>query len=372
MPNTQSTSYSLEHMKMGPRDSYLCFIPAPLDLPPPPSDEAAADTQPDEVTTANSWSLLQDLSGQCLYHRQGWFTYSYCHNHEIRQFKELPQSNSHVPEEDPTWESYTLGKAPVTPQPGADLTVAERNAIATNLELARGAGSRYLVQRWGDGTICGVTGKPREVEVQFHCSMVMSDTILFVKEAKTCSYVLVINTPRLCGEPGFRSRRDTADQAHIKCREIISSSDAKQELFSVPDNDYPQKIPRPKLNLPASASSAKGGTSMNRKTLASIKGQGFQEGSVFIEVLEDDDDEFAIGLDIDENLIEVEMERIAKALKAAGIDVKGHKGSLKNRQSEDKKSSGGGSEQSSSSSKQQGVRDDVRVDDDNDGHRDEL
>jgi hypothetical protein len=66
--------------------------------------------------------------------------------------------------------SYTLGRAPPTPEPGADLSVAEQSALATNLELAREAGSRYLVQRWGDGSICDKTGKHREVEVQvrFH------------------------------------------------------------------------------------------------------------------------------------------------------------------------------------------------------------
>lgn len=63
-------------------------------------------------------------------------------------------------------EAYTLGKAPAIPEPGAELTVAERNAIEANLELARGAGSQYLVQRWGDGTLCDKTGKGREVEVQ--------------------------------------------------------------------------------------------------------------------------------------------------------------------------------------------------------------
>ena len=35
--------------------------------------------------------------------------------------------------------------------------------------------------------------------------MTMTDTILFVKETQTCHYVLHIATPRLCGEPGFRS-----------------------------------------------------------------------------------------------------------------------------------------------------------------------
>ena len=65
------------------------------------------------------------------------------------------------------WEAYTLGQAPATtPESGADLTVAEQNALAINLELARGTGSRYLIQRWGDGTLCDKTGREREIEIQ--------------------------------------------------------------------------------------------------------------------------------------------------------------------------------------------------------------
>ncbi|KAJ7273628.1 hypothetical protein B0H12DRAFT_1090273 [Mycena haematopus] len=159
--------YALEHLKMGPTQ-YLCLIPAPLQQPPP-------DDEPDdEPTPAHSWSLLLPLEGMCLYHRQAWFTYSYCHGRdgEIRQFRELIQARplsatAHRPEEDPDWEAYTLGRAPPAPEPGADLTVAQQDAVAANLELARTAGSRYLVQRWGDGTLCDKTGKPREVEVLF-------------------------------------------------------------------------------------------------------------------------------------------------------------------------------------------------------------
>jgi len=33
---------------------------------------------------------------------------------------------------------------------------------------------------------------------------------------------MVINTPRLCGEPGFRSHRDTNAGAAIQCREIVT------------------------------------------------------------------------------------------------------------------------------------------------------
>jgi hypothetical protein len=55
---------SLEFMKIGPRYSYLCLIPQPPTNPPPPDDEP--DTQ---LTPVRSWSLLQPLSGTCLYVR---------------------------------------------------------------------------------------------------------------------------------------------------------------------------------------------------------------------------------------------------------------------------------------------------------------
>lgn len=63
------------------------------------------------------------------------------------------------------WEAYDLGRAPEHGS-GADVGMADHGALAANLELARGAGSRYLVQRWRDGTKCDKTGKGREIEVQ--------------------------------------------------------------------------------------------------------------------------------------------------------------------------------------------------------------
>jgi protein OS-9 len=53
--------------------------------------------------------------------------------------------------------------------------------------------------------------------------MTVTDTILFIKETTTCHYVLVIQTPRLCGDPAFRSRRDSQEQSTIRCREIVQS-----------------------------------------------------------------------------------------------------------------------------------------------------
>ncbi|KAJ7156062.1 hypothetical protein C8R43DRAFT_422916 [Mycena crocata] len=331
-----SDDYVLEHLKMGP-GAYLCLIPKPVEQAPP-------DDEPDDepTTPAHSWSLLAPLDGTCLYHRQAWFTYSYCHNEEIRQFRELIQARplptgAHRPEEDPDWESYTLGRAPPTPEPGADLTVAQQDALAANLELARSAGSRYLVQRWGDGTICDKTGKPREVEVQFHCSMATTDTIAFVKEAKTCAYVLVVHTPRLCGEPGFMSNKDAHEQASIACREIIAGAlpDRTDAAF-LPDADHPLSSPRrrPVLPLPAAKPKTETLTSANvngalRKALGAIKELHWQtadlemvddgEGGVIVQFSDDVD-----GMDAADvaALDEAAADRIAQTLRELGFDIK--------------------------------------------------
>jgi len=49
-------------MKMGPRDTYLCFIPPSIKHDPPPPEDTVT-----EVTVSHSWSLLQPLDGTCLY-----------------------------------------------------------------------------------------------------------------------------------------------------------------------------------------------------------------------------------------------------------------------------------------------------------------
>lgn len=78
--------------------------------------------------------------------------------------------------------------------------------------------------------------------MQFHCSMTMTDTILFVKETKTCHYVMVIHTPRLCGEPGFKTRLEQREEAFIRCREVVDSPDALAAVKgTLPESSYPMK-----------------------------------------------------------------------------------------------------------------------------------
>jgi protein OS-9 len=154
--------------------------------------------------------------------------------------------------------------------------------------------------------------------------MVMTDNILFVKEAKTCSYVLVVQTPRLCGEPGFKSRRDTGEEAEIRCREVV---DAKMEReINLPTADHPLKIPPRKTVLPAPPTTPKKDLTGQekvfneflRKTLEAImdsqqngdeNGLGGEDGEVILQLAENMED------------IPVESGRLIDALRAAGYDV---------------------------------------------------
>ena len=71
--------------------------------------------------------------------------------------------------------------------------------------------------------------------------MTMTDSIMFVKETKTCHYILVINTPRLCSEPGFKSRVDQHEEASIRCRQVVDAAALANADNSLPESDHPYR-----------------------------------------------------------------------------------------------------------------------------------
>lgn len=51
---------------------------------------------------------------------------------------------------------------------------------------------------------------------------------------------MVIHTPRLCGEPGFKTRLEQRDEAFIRCREVVDSVEAIESVDrSLPEAPYP-------------------------------------------------------------------------------------------------------------------------------------
>jgi len=62
---------------------------------------------------------------------------------------------------------------------------------------------------------------------------------MFVKETETCHYVLVVNTLRLYGKPGFKSCVDQRDEALIRCRQVVDAATLANADSSLPESSHP-------------------------------------------------------------------------------------------------------------------------------------
>ena len=166
--------------------------------------------------------------------------------------------------------------------------------------------------------------------------MEMTDHILLVKETKTCSYVLVIHTPRLCNEPGFKSRRDAEEQARIRCREIVDKKPEDQMKLSTAD--HPTKVPVRKTVLPApkpamkvenaaDGSESKQGRLLDDLLLKTLEALVAGKKSGDKASLMDDDliIEFVGGT---EDGIQFQNGRIIESLRAAGYNVGAGEGAV--------------------------------------------
>jgi protein OS-9 len=206
---------------------YLCTIP---------HVEAAKKNATQESTTKadhenelagaadRGWELLQDMEGKpCLYFSTGWWSYSFCYNSQIKQFHSLPPGANgaplYPPTEDPETPSYILGNfEPKKVEGKKDTSSGRAESPATEVQTR--AETSYLVQKLNGGTPCDLTGKERKVEVQFHCHPQSTDRIGWIKETATCTYLMIIYTPRLCNDIAFLPPREVKANP-IHCTEIL-------------------------------------------------------------------------------------------------------------------------------------------------------
>lgn len=177
--------------------------------------------------TGRGLELLQEMEGSCMYYVSGWWSYSFCYKKQVKQFHALPTGPgvpNYPPIEDPATHSFVLGKFQREDDDEEEDSEAADQAKKTKNEVAKlqtKGESRYLVQKLGGGTTCDLTGAERKIEVQFHCHPQSSDRIGWIKELTTCTYLMVIYTPRLCHDVAFQLPQPE-DVHAIECREILA------------------------------------------------------------------------------------------------------------------------------------------------------
>ena len=175
------------------------------------------------------WELLKNMEGNCIYSISGWWSYSFCYNKGVRQFHQLPPGRNvpnWPPIEDQSVQAYELGKFENDESPSEGKEIREQGLAKLEMK----GEMRYLVQNLGGGTTCDLTGKPRRIEVQFHCEPTMpADRISLIKETSTCQYLMVISTPLLCNDVAFQPPQE-ARPYPIACTPVMPAGDIPKFL----------------------------------------------------------------------------------------------------------------------------------------------
>ncbi|PWY89346.1 protein OS-9 [Aspergillus heteromorphus CBS 117.55] len=229
-PPAGDHDFRYEEMALGDQ-RFLCQIPRVQgdDRANATGESHQADEQKELARAMDrGLELLREMEGRCMYYISGWWSYSFCYKNQIKQFHALPSGSgipSYPPMEDQTTHSFILGRFPQGEEDDdIEAESDHKKSITDVAELQTKGGSRYLVQRLDGGTRCDLTGRHRKIEVQFHCHPQSTDRIGWIKELTTCSYLMVIYTPRLCNDVAFLPPQQ--DEVHaIECREIISPAE---------------------------------------------------------------------------------------------------------------------------------------------------
>ncbi|KAF7888219.1 uncharacterized protein EAF02_002760 [Botrytis sinoallii] len=235
-------------------EAHVCTIPI-VSLPPrnetSEAEARAAEQKELARATDRGWELLQDLEKNCLYFVSGWWSYSFCYNNEITQFHQLPAQPGKAafpPQPDPSAQEFVLGKAKASPKSkskedewGNQIEAHEtpKNGESPKTELQVKGDMRYLVQKMEGGTICDLTGKPRQVEVQFHCNPNVKDRIGYIKEMTTFIGGVTVGAGKYVGKEGQRlpippdfGDGDSGSRTEIIARGKIKAQGGKVEVIN--------------------------------------------------------------------------------------------------------------------------------------------
>lgn len=151
--------------------------------------------------------LLAPLQGQCFRRAEGWWTYELCFERHLRQFHK---------DKDGRTDEYMLGEFGLEEN-------ARLEKAGQLLSRDKNTGRPVLQQAYSGGTHCGVRDEPRSASVHFLCAHQHNSdlasggsptSILSVTESPSCSYIVRVHTPLLCGHPHFREK--AAKQAAMR------------------------------------------------------------------------------------------------------------------------------------------------------------
>eukprot|EP00102_Acyrthosiphon_pisum_P025584 XP_016662794.1 PREDICTED: endoplasmic reticulum lectin 1-like [Acyrthosiphon pisum] len=200
-------------------ESYQCFLPK--------KDKVNKESD----TTYNGPSPLELLSPlftkqACSYRIDTYWNYEVCHGRHVRQY------HNDIEEKAQKEEEYFLGKWKMFDS----LKLEEELKRLANLNhpgptMTRkvdGVSLPYFKMNMSDGTVCDLSGRPRQTNVLYICHPQPKHNVFSVKETATCQYEVIILTYFLCTHPWYKP--PIINELNIDCLPIGDSMSKPHNL----------------------------------------------------------------------------------------------------------------------------------------------
>ena len=192
--------YSSVRMVSAKGQKLQCLVPpAPSPLSLPPTHLLGPEAY-DDID-----GILKRYEGQCFLRKEGWWSFEFCYDLRVVQFHEAKTEGEKA-------DRYVLGVL----DRGFDRA---RRIDATDVPRD----DAPYTQLYGNGTICDVTGKPRQILVKYVCSddvpqmngiasqLTEVYLVMAIREVATCVYELEFVSSAICKQKLYASnKRKTA------------------------------------------------------------------------------------------------------------------------------------------------------------------
>uniref|UniRef100_A0A915C2T7 MRH domain-containing protein n=1 Tax=Parascaris univalens TaxID=6257 RepID=A0A915C2T7_PARUN len=183
---------------------FVCSVPA---IPTLEREEAIENSEALAIGVVADVVAAAFYVRSCIKKNTGWWTYELCYGKHIAQL-------------------HFEGAAAV----GGPISLGN---YANDSELPnfdpKSRRQFYFEQRYANGTICDLNGKPRSAVVQYTCDELLATNEAFIDEVDeraSCSYVVKVRTGSLCKLKQFQPAPKPRSPLNVDCRPVLSEESA--------------------------------------------------------------------------------------------------------------------------------------------------
>uniref|UniRef100_A0A915PUF4 Endoplasmic reticulum lectin 1 n=1 Tax=Setaria digitata TaxID=48799 RepID=A0A915PUF4_9BILA len=176
------------HITSGNDEKYLCTLPI---IPAQSKETLQSYVGPSPA------ELIQTLYDNrvCSYWLDVYWTYELCHGRYVMQYHDNREMQRNSRSE------YYLGNYGREQSKLDDKNFDELNPPKRKIDNKE---QPYYPVTYRQGTVCDLTGKPRNTVVIYVCEPDAKDQIYSFAETASCTYEMVVFTKQLCSHPSFR------------------------------------------------------------------------------------------------------------------------------------------------------------------------